>query len=253
MISSLIVLGKYNIELNNNKVCVGNVKIGITEISAVRYRLGKYGEDEVRYIKSLKSKFIHSLHIIEQNLSDETSSEYRFIKDNINDIAMYLYIDILDEHVMNKDISDILEKLNKVRGIRYDRVMLLDKSTTLDVVNSDLFKYMISKEIGISVDDIGICSSPLSFINGNACLTAIKARELSALYTDSNKIPVSSSNHECMNSCGCIRYIAIDNDINVNINCKAKNENKIVKKSGSDVKDKNKSTIKKNVKVLAKW
>jgi hypothetical protein len=62
-----------------------------------------------------------------------------------------------------------------------------------------------------SEEMFGVCSSPLSF-SELACLTAVKARELMSVYSTIADVALPSANHQCMNCCGCIRYLTVTAD-----------------------------------------
>ena len=136
-------------------------------------------------------------------------------------------------------------------GVVIDRIMLKDNTITMDTLASIRMKKNVYELFGEQLEggkdykDIGICQSPLSFSDGNACLTAIRARELSAKYSNDEELALPSANHECMNTCGCIRYMVIDKDI--------KNDNiKVVPKEKKTSNNTNKPS-KKKVKGMVMW
>lgn len=232
MIASIVVDGCHDIGVSSsNKIKVGDNVLSIEkEIPFVRYRFNTYSETEYTYIKGMMQKFPFSTHLVEINLSEETRGILEYLTANMDDMAKYIYIDVTDEDVRNGRLSDtVVNLLAGIADLTIDRVQFRDKSTTLDVVAVKNFIKQCRAITKLPVNLFGVCSSPLSF-GEYACLTAVKARELMGLYSKVSDVALPSANHECMNCCGCIRYMVISNDIPAPITSKQKSS----KKSSSD-------------------
>lgn len=214
MITSIVLKGRYNISVNSNKkIKLGDNIVAIDkDIPFVRYRFESYTEDDFKYINDTMAKMSYSTHLIEVKLDINAAATLGFVTANISNIAKYLYIDITDEDVARGSVSqDILNLFATVQGYKLDRIMLKDKSTTLDTVAAKKIIEVLSKQSGIAKDNFGVCSSPLSFGDW-CCLTAVKARELMSVYSVIADVALPTANHQCMNCCGCIRYFVIEED-----------------------------------------
>lgn len=248
MISNLVLTGRYKIGLDkNDKFIMDDSKLSTKDVPFIRYRFSEYTQDDVEYIKSMKKTFKHSTHLLEFILSDKTKTELNFMLGSIEDIATYIYVPITDEEVL-RGLSELqLGLLSNIKNEVYDRIMIKDNSKTLHLVSANKIKKQISEATGFKETDIGICSSPLSF-SGEACLTAIRARELTALYSSSEECAIPSANHECMNTCGCIRHKVVTSDIIVPISSTTSSKDSNNKKNGD------KANIKKKVsKAPVEW
>jgi hypothetical protein len=95
---------------------------------------------------------------------------------------------------------------------RVDRVVVLDKTSTMQITHLNDIKNELSKVTGHSKNDIGVCGSPFSF-GESACLCAVWARRIMAKYISNTEVALPSANHEDMEECGCIRKIVITSDI----------------------------------------
>jgi hypothetical protein len=158
-------------------------------------------------------KFSSSTHLVEVDVTENIVNELGLLNMNFNNVAKFIYADITDIEVYNKTLSEeVVERIRSAVGFSVDRVMLRDKSNTLDMVAAKAIMDKLAKEVGIKAADIGICSSPLSF-GSLACLDAIKAREIMAKYSDIADVALPSANHQCMNCCGCIKYVVVTEDI----------------------------------------
>lgn len=218
MISSIVVTGCHIIGINSaNKIEVeGNVLSIDKEIPFVRYRFESYGDNEITYIKDMKQKFNKSTHLVEINISNDspvdTISTLEKINSNIESVAKFLYITITDENVATGIIpNDILNIVVNAIGYGIDRIMLKDKSNTLDMMATKKLIRQLMSATKLSEDTFGVCSSPLSF-GDLACLTAIKAREIMSKYSAVADVALPTANHQCMNCCGCARYIVVSTD-----------------------------------------
>ena len=188
---------------------INDDKFSISDIPIVRFRFPIYTELELNFIKLCKEKFSKSACLVEVQYDDNVVNNINILSDIEEDVAMYLYINVLDE-TMNADYSTI-ELPSEVEDFDWDRIMLKDLTTSLYTVRAEQLKFDIANLFDIEISDVGICGSPLSF-GENACLTAVKARELLAMYCDSSDCPIPSANHQVGN-CGCIRCLNIETDL----------------------------------------
>lgn len=217
MVTSIVLTGRYTLNINSfNKLKAGDNIISIEkDIPFVRYRFGVYTDVDFQYIISTMDKLKYSTHLIEINLNTNTVTNLEWIKNNIANIARFIYIDVTDEDVARGGLTtDTLNLLMGIVQYNVDRVMLKDKSTKLDIVTAKKIIDALSKQTGIKRDNFGVCSSPLSF-GDMCCLTAVRAREIMAVYSLIADVALPTANHQCMNRCGCIRYIVIDSDTDV--------------------------------------
>ena len=217
MVTSIVLTGRHTLNINSfNKLKAGDNIISIEkDIPFVRYRFGVYNDEDFQYIISTMDKLKYSTHLIEINLDTNTVTNLEWIKNNIANIARFIYIDVTDEDVASGGLTtDTLNLLMGIVQYNVDRVMLKDKSTKLDIVTAKKIIDALSKQTGIKRDNFGVCSSPLSF-GGMCCLTAVRAREIMAVYSLIADVALPTANHQCMNRCGCIRYIVIDSDTDI--------------------------------------
>ena len=214
MVTSIVLTGRHTLNVNSfNKLKAGDNIISIEkDIPFVRYRFGVYNDADFQYIISTMDKLKYSTHLIEINLDTNTVTNLEWIKNNIANIARFIYIDVTDEDVARGGLTT--DTLIGIVQYNVDRVMLKDKSTKLDIVTAKKIIDALSKQTGIKRDNFGVCSSPLSF-GDMCCLTAVKAREIMAVYSLIADVALPTANHQCMNRCGCIRYIVIDSDTEI--------------------------------------
>ena len=214
MITSIVVTGTHTIKMNSNKkIKIGDNVLSVEkDIPFIRYRFNQYTEAEYNYILNTMKQFCFSTHLAEVPLSENTANTVRYLVENIKNIAKYVYVNITNEDMSIGDISaDKLALLDTLVGLDIDRIMLKDKTPSLDTVTAKRFIKTLSKRLGFSEDTFGVCSSPLSFSDW-ACLTAVKARELMSIYSTIADVALPSANHQCMNCCGCIRYVTVTAD-----------------------------------------
>lgn len=225
MISSIVLTGCHNIAVSsNNKIKVdGNILSVEKDIPFVRYRFNNYGENEIAYIKNMMNKFEYSTHLVEINLSANTANELSLMSDILDSIAKYIYIDITDSNVDMNDVSEEVKNYidSFIDNFEVDRIMLRDKTSKLDTVAAKKIIKSLEALTGLDYNTFGVCSSPLSFGDW-ACLTAVRARELMAIYSKYADVALPSANHQCMNCCGCIRYFVVSNDTEAPLDTKAK-------------------------------
>ena len=246
MLANLMVTGKYNIGIKKDKVTVGDETVSIKEIPFIRYRLGSYGEEEIQYIKKMKSKFDASLPLVEFELKDDSVTEISLF-DEEDDMVKYLRVEITNENTKANTLGDwIITKLGEVAdsGIPIDSVVLVDKSDDMKMTHIIKFREEI-KQIMTTLDDVSVCNSPFSF-GEEACLTAIKARRLLAYYSEKDECAIPSSRHECMEC--CVSHLEVSSDISVTTPEKDKIKSK---KDNSNSKEKVKKSDKKPV--LLDW
>lgn len=215
MISSIVVTGKYNIGMNaSKKIKISDNLFSVEkDIPFIRYRLDTYDDSTIEYIKKMMQQFNVSTHLAEFKLDANILSAITLVNNNIQNIAKYVYIDVTEEEVQAKALApEKLALLAQVSTLGIDRFMFKDKSTSLDTITVREFMKVLRASYNISESNIGVCSSPLSF-GDLACLTAVKARELMSLYSTVADVALPSANHQCMNCCGCIRYVVVSEDI----------------------------------------
>lgn len=213
MVSSLVLTDRFSIGVDKNeKYMLNGEKTSIKDIPFIRYRFDSYTPEDTQYINDMKVKFKYSTHLAEFTLGANTKDEIELVLGEVDYIATFIYVPITDEEVEKGLSEETKEQLLAIKNTDYDRVMLKDNSRTLHLVSANNIKKEMANTLKIAEKEIGICSSPLSF-DGGACLTAIKARELIAEYSQSEECVIPSANHECMNTCGCIRYKLVTEDI----------------------------------------
>ena len=215
MITSIVLTGCYDVKLNSRKM----FKVGEHTLSAekdipfIRYRFNEYTDKEIEYIKESKKKFNRVTHLAEINMTEDIVNTLNKL-DAVENIARFVYSEITEEDVKNGTVSETVANILRALGDsvnKIDRFMLRDKSNSLDTVTAKRIIEQAAKISGIREENFGICCSPLSF-GELACLSAIKAREIMSKYSDIADVALPSANHQCMNCCGCIRYIIVDND-----------------------------------------
>lgn len=217
LITSIVLTGCHNIGVNNNnKIKIDDNIIAMKEIPFVRYRFNSYGESEIKFIERNMKRFVGPVHMAEIPLSVNTNTEAEAL-DGLGNIVKFLYIDVTDSDIENGFSADTIDLLENLGDAYFDRYMLKDKSSQMYQIAADRLKDQIADILDVEPEEIGVCGSPISFRGsegeiGQACLTAVKARELLAEYSENVDL-VPSANHECMDCCGCIRYIVVEHDI----------------------------------------
>ena len=244
MIASIVVTGRHNIGVNSGKKIKVNDNILSLEkdIPFIRYRFDDYSNEDFEYIKSMMSKFSYSTHLVEIKLSDKSAEILEYFEDNIPNIAKYIYIDVTDEIALAKSFGeDLLNLLDSTLDYTVDRYVLKDKSTCLDTVSAKSIIRQCCKQLSLTEEMFGVCSSPLSFGDW-ACLTAVKARELMSSYSTIADVALPTANHQCMNCCGCIRYFVVESDLEAPADAKPKGASK--KEKTQVVKEKKETVTK---------
>lgn len=247
MITSILLTGMYNIGINkNNKIQTPDgITVDIKDIPFVRYKFDSYGEAQIEFIKKNIERF-PCVHLIEIDLNEHTFEVLeRIEKDNIR-IAKFIYITATKETVITGITQETENLLNKLMDYEFDSLNIRDPESLLYPMALSNIKSRIREITGLRDTEIGVCGGPCCFYDGNACLTAVKAREILAIYTkDVDNVVVPSSNHEgninsiddqdsITNKCGCIRYYTFNSDVEAPV-CKEKKAKKTIEISG-DVK-----------------
>lgn len=213
MVTSIVLTGEHKIELDKHeRFIVDGAKINIKEVPFVRYRFNEYTDTSISYIQKMQRLFKYSAHLAEVTAAEGAREIIDNLYNNIPKLIIYLYVEITDKEVKNGLDESQLTLISNCYNDSIVRVMLKDKSSSLYVIPANRIKKQLGVALGINPMEIGICSSPLSF-NGEACLTAVRARQLAAIYSDNDEAALPSANHECMNSCGCIKYVVISSNI----------------------------------------
>lgn len=220
--NNLVLTDRHTIDVVNNKFSLNNSTIDVSDVAYVRYRFEDFSlPDTLDYIGNSIKKFYLSSHLIEVNLSEHSGDDINNICDTFENVIAFLYIDVDDIDVDRGCLSEqkiLLLKHFKECDAFVERVMLKDKSSSLYTISGNRIRESVANLLGISTSDIGFCQSPLSLCDGNCCLTAERARKLSAEYNEFDSASLPSSNHEFKNgnNCGCIKYHVVTNPLTFN-------------------------------------
>lgn len=254
MVSNLLFRQMYDVGVLDGKYMLNGEKTSIKDVPFLRFRFNSYGDAEIEYIEKMLKKFEYSVGLCELHLSENTITEYNRLTDETHELssrtAIYIYINIYDTDVLSGDVSqEVKELLFKIKEnkIDYDKIMIKDMSSTLHSIAADKITGSIAKILGIKQQNVGICSSPLSF-SESCCLTAIQARHLISIYSTRDDIKIPSANHQDMNTCGCIRHFEVTSDIPAPIkkaNSGIKSSKNVEKNKGKDIHTSKKKTISK--------
>lgn len=225
MVTSIVLTGRYNIGISEtNKIKTpDNITIDVKDIPFVRYRFDSYNQDDIDFILNNKKQF-SCVHLVEITLDENTPELLDDITNADEMIGKLVYVNVTDTEVNNGLSDETLDMLRNIEDHDYDRIIIRDKSTSLHSVALTRIKNQIKQTIDIGVDEIGVCGGACCFMDGNACLTAVRARELLAKYSEKDDMVVPSANHEgkldtidiensCTNHCGCIRYHIYNSDM----------------------------------------
>lgn len=190
------------------------------EIPFVRYRFIKYGMAEIAYIKESLKKFNHSAHLAEVCLSETSVKEIELLS-SLEEVAIYIYIDLHKDNILAKNLDEttkkLLEPIKKRCLDKVERVMLKDKDNMLHMLVTRPIIKNISVYLGLNENKIGFCSCAFS-IDGLCCLTAERARDIAARYSNNNNFAIATNavegkNMEYQHGCCCIKHIIISHDI----------------------------------------
>lgn len=216
---NLVLTGLFDIKVVNNKFSLYGETVNINDVAYVRYRLNSFNSDEVdEYIGKIIEKFNVSSHLIEVPLSETSGADIERITNRYENVIPFLYIDITDDDVEKYSLSSeklsLLDKF-KESGAFVERVMLKDKSSSLYTISGNKIREQVAKLLEMNSSDIGFCQSPLSLCDGNCCLTAERARKLSAQYNECDSASLPSANHEFKNdnNCACIKHTLVTCDL----------------------------------------
>ena len=219
MIASLVLTGKYNVGISESgKVKIDGNTLSLKDIPFIRYRFDHYGEEEIKFINENMTKFVGPVHLAEVTICDNVID----ILEKMNTkLAKFVYIPLDDEIVATSKLPDnvtsVLEEFDD--DTPCDRIMIKDNTSMMYPLLANRYKLLIEDATGCTFEskDIGVCGSTLSFRSddtpGQACLTAVWARRIMAAYADNDDIVVPTASHECMNCCGCIQYLVVNEDI----------------------------------------
>lgn len=216
---NLVLTGLFDIKVVNNKFSLYGETVNINDVAYVRYRLNSFNSDGVdEYIGNTIKKFNVSSHLIEVPLSETSGDDIERITNRYENVIPFLYIDITDDDVEKYSLSSeklsLLDKF-KESGAFVERVMLKDKSSSLYTISGNKIREQVAKLLEMNSSDIGFCQSPLSLCDGNCCLTAERARKLSAQYNECDSASLPSANHEFKNdnNCACIKHTLVTCDL----------------------------------------
>lgn len=216
---NLVLTGLFDIKVVNNKFSLYGETVNINDVAYVRYRLNSFNSDGVdEYIGNTIKKFNVSSHLIEVPLSETSGDDIERITNRYENVIPFLYIDITDDDVEKYSLSSeklsLLDKF-KESGAFVERVMLKDKSSSLYTISGNKLREQVAKLLEMNSSDIGFCQSPLSLCDGNCCLTAERARKLSAQYNECDSASLPSANHEFKNdnNCACIKHTLVTCDL----------------------------------------
>lgn len=214
MVTSILLKGEYSIGVDGHeKFQINGKKISLKEVPFVRYRLQEYTENTADYINKMKEIFKYSAHMVEITAVKGARRILDYLLEKVENLIVYIYVPVDDTAVQNGLSPEMFDILTEFEGATFDRIMIKDISTSLHLVSANRIRNQIATKMMANASSIGICSSPLSFNSGEACLTAIKARELSAMYSDNDECALPTANHECMPCCGCIRYMEVTSNL----------------------------------------
>ena len=197
----------------------GDIKLGENvinkkDIPFVRYDFGSYTDEDKAYIIQNMQSFDKSVHMIQYRVGESLFSDIEIMSELNDKVVKYLYVDITQQDMLNTTINPafILQMEDAKAKCNFDRYMIVDKTDNMSLAAAKMIIKELANRLHVDIDKIGICSSPLCMDGNLACLTAVRARELAAIYSTSNDMATPSSNHQDMNCCGCMRFIKIDND-----------------------------------------
>lgn len=224
MITSLKFISPVEVGVGNTgKFVVGdngseeNV-LSIKDIPAVRYYFKQYGENEKRFIEGVYNVFKHSVHVVEFNMdmgSNEMLAAYNMLHGAVPNMAYIVHKDITDAHAASHTFTaDEAEELGALKYMPVNRLMLTDRSNSLDYIGLSKIIDEASKLSGVNKKSIGYCNSPFT-TSESSCLNAALTREWAAKYNKEGEgaLPSSNHNNEGSLNCGCLRYILVKSDI----------------------------------------
>lgn len=190
------------------------------EIPAVRYRFKQYGVNEIVYIKNSLKKFTSSVHIAEVELCENSVAWINAISE-LKEVAIFLYFDIHKDNIVNKAFNEVQRSyLMEVRtnGIsKIERIMMRDADGLMHMMVARPLLIALSGFMGLNLSNVGYCGCAFSN-NGQCCLTAERARDIAARYSNNSNFAIATNavegkNIEHQHGCYCIKHIIISHDI----------------------------------------
>lgn len=218
MITSLKFLKTVKVNVGNTgkfKVFDNENIFTLKDIPAVRYKFETYEDSDIAFIKEMHSKFKHSVHVVEFDVMvHDVPALYQKLHEAVENVAVIAHIGLNDAHAETRVFTEEeQQKLQELRTVPINRLMLHDRSDKLDYQALSILKDAVLKLAKISDKSLGYCGSPYTD-STNSCLNAAMCREWSAKYNKEGEGSLPSANHNSTTeSCGCLRYIIIDSDI----------------------------------------
>lgn len=227
MTSSIVITDTYKLEFDKkNKFFYTDDNMNTTyefqkeEIPVVRYRFNHYGINELNYIKNSLKKFDYSVHIAEVKLDADSVNEIKLLS-SLKEVAIFVYVDLYKENIINKSFSEsqrnLLNPLKDSVLDKVERFMLKDVDNVLHMLVARPLLKTIASYLGVKDDKLGYCSCAFSS-HGLCCLTAERARDIAARYSNNEHFAIATNavegkNIEYQKGCNCIRHILINHDM----------------------------------------
>lgn len=240
MITNIEFKEMHNIGVNKNgKFSIKGNLLSTSDIPFVMFNFEQYNEEHMEFIRNTMEKFDSSTAIIKLHCENSTPDELDEIHETFPNSAVLLYVNIFDEdngdEGVREEVVNIIRYVTSECSSDIDKICLIDKTTTLDMVGYNRIVEQLKEELDYEYENFGICESPLS--NGeNSCLSAEFARELLSIYSEKEDGPLPSANHQKgiiafdgtpLNiGCGCIQYIVITEDSEEPVTGKSKSVRK---------------------------
>lgn len=235
MVTNLRYFGMYHVGVSatENIAIADSVSgketvVSIKDIPFLRFRLGEYGEEQVGFIKRTMEEFKYSTAIVEVN-DNGVDGDIENLRELSGTAAMFYYVDLSEEEYKSIISGGTLNVSNKLamalKEPNFERLILVDKTSTLDMIWLNTMIKSVAKQLGIKESGIGMCESPMCLSADRCCLNAVQAREIAAKYNFNTDVALSSANHQSMSQCSCIRHY----DVVCDILAPVKKEKKAVK------------------------
>lgn len=218
MITSLKFTKAVEVNIGNTgkfKVAENENVLALKDIPAVRYKFDRYEDEDIAFIKQMHEKFKHSVHVVEFELMDhDVPLLYNKLHEAVENIAVIVHVSLNDSHAETREFTEVeQEKLQELRTVPINRLMLHDRSMNLDYQALARLQDLALKLSKMNIKLIGCCGSPYTD-SSNSCLNAALCREWSAKYNKEGEGALPSANHNSTDSnCGCLRYITIKDNI----------------------------------------
>lgn len=215
MVTSLRFLNRVKVNIGQSEKfrLQGNKNaLSVKEIPAVRYNFEHYEDSDAQYIKNNMDIFKYSVHVVEVNAADATRV-YNIVKSAVDNIAFIAHLDLTNAHAMSRAFSGAeMEILNELRTLPVNRIVLVDKSDSMDYMGLSALISIVAKATGRNKKEIGVCCSPFT-TSENSCMSAALVREWYAKYNKAREGALPSGNHNGGdNNCGCMRYLLVTED-----------------------------------------